>query len=118
VRDGLLLKSHGGAILNEHLLLEPSFAEREDQWIDEKQAIAQAAAALIMGRNYDGHDFEPHGQAAMEGQRLTSIINAVNIATELMHADGVNVFLTGGNIRCRTRTQQAKLSGCVTKALR
>ena len=105
-RDGLLLRSHGGAILNEHLLLEPSFAEKEDQWIDEKKAIAQAAVALITDGMtvaiMTGTTLSHMAKLLMERQRVNIVTNAVNMATELMHADGVNVFLTGGNIRRST----------------
>jgi DeoR/GlpR family transcriptional regulator of sugar metabolism len=105
-RAGLLSRSHGGAILPERLLYEPSFAEKEDQWIDEKQAIAQAAASLITDGMtvaiMTGTTLSHTARLLMERQRLKIVTNAVNIATELMHAAGVSVFLTGGNIRPNT----------------
>jgi DeoR/GlpR family transcriptional regulator of sugar metabolism len=105
-RDGLLTRSHGGAILNERLLLEPSFAEKEDQWTQEKRAIAEAAAQLVTDGMtvaiMTGTTLSHMAKLLLERQRLNIVTNAINMATGLMHASGVNVFLTGGNIRPST----------------
>lgn len=105
-RDGLLTRSHGGAVLNDGLLAEPSFAEKEDLYIAEKRAIAEAAAQLIV----DGMTIAimtgttlSHMPVLLKGRKQLNIVtNAINIATELMNTDGIHVFLTGGNIRPNT----------------
>jgi DeoR/GlpR family transcriptional regulator of sugar metabolism len=105
-RDGLLTRSHGGAILNERLLFEPSFAEKEDLYLTEKRAIAEAAAQLVT----DGMTIAvmtgttlSHMPALLKGhKRLNIVTNALNIATELINEDGIEVYLTGGSIRPNT----------------
>jgi DeoR/GlpR family transcriptional regulator of sugar metabolism len=45
--EGVLLRTHGGAILKRHMIEEPLWAERVAAHTEEKERIAQAAAAMI-----------------------------------------------------------------------
>jgi DeoR/GlpR family transcriptional regulator of sugar metabolism len=105
-RDGLLTRSHGGAVLNKRLLLEPSFAEKEDLFLAEKLAIAKAAAQMITdgmtAAIMTGTTLSHMAKLLMGRKQLNIVTNALNIAAELMSAEGINVFLTGGSIRPNT----------------
>jgi DeoR/GlpR family transcriptional regulator of sugar metabolism len=99
----LLIRSHGGAVLNENLFAEPSFNEKEDKYIEEKMRIAAEAAKLVTdGMTIALNAGTTTTQIAKQikvRENLTVVTNAINIAWELMGAEGVKVFLTGGNLR-------------------
>ncbi|WP_165972022.1 DeoR/GlpR family DNA-binding transcription regulator [Paenibacillus piri] len=105
-RDKLLLRSHGGAVLNEHLFLEPSFIEKEDRYKDEKSAIAKESAKLIRdGMTValsTGTTIGLVTPLIQDRASLTVVTNAMNVAADLMRTDGIQVFLTGGHIRPNT----------------
>ena len=46
-REGILERTHGGAILNQRLTLEPEYLQRAQKNPDEKRWIGERAAALI-----------------------------------------------------------------------
>ncbi|NOU95867.1 DeoR family transcriptional regulator [Paenibacillus sp. LMG 31456] len=105
-RDKLLLRSHGGAVVNEHLFLEPSFVEKEDKFTAEKSAIAEEAAQFIKdGMTIalsTGTTISRITSRIKDRTSLTVVTNAINIATAMMGLDSIQVFLTGGNIRPQT----------------
>ncbi|MFD0680211.1 MULTISPECIES: DeoR/GlpR family DNA-binding transcription regulator [unclassified Paenibacillus] len=105
-RDKLLLRSHGGAVVNEHLFLEPSFVEKEDKFTAEKSAIAEEAAKFIKdGMTIalsTGTTISRMTSRIKDRTSLTVVTNAINIATAMMGLDSIQVFLTGGHIRPHT----------------
>lgn len=103
--DGMLRRTHGGAVPIEQFLYEPfrhlsSFQEQEQQRAVEKRLIGIAAAELVT----DGETIAiGAGTTTTEVARnlrhrkgITIVTNAVNIAMELSHSKEVKVFLTGG----------------------
>ena len=104
-KDGLLRRTHGGAVPIEQFLYEPfrhlsSFQEQEQQRALEKRLIGLAAAELVS----DGETIAIGAgttttQVARNLRRrkgLMVLTNAVNIAMELSHSKDVRVCLTGG----------------------
>lgn len=100
---GLVLRSHGGAVLPEKILRESPVYERLKAQSEEKRRIGAEAATLI-------HDGETiildSGTTTLEiarqiksKQGLQVITNGVNIAAELLDARGVQTFMVGGTIR-------------------
>lgn len=108
-QQGLLRRTHGGAIPIEPLLYEPfrhdsSFQEQVERHADEKRRIALAAAELIG----DGETIAlTAGTTTTQVTRsipphrrnLTVITNTVNVAMELSKRAEINVFVTGGYLR-------------------
>lgn len=101
-RSGLLKRTHGGAISNDLVALEPSLAEKEDQYQAEKAAIGVTAASLV---NPGDTIFLDAGsttrQIARELRRhrnLTVVTNALSVASELASSD-LEIILTGGQLR-------------------
>jgi len=101
--QGLLLRTHGGALLpGNGALSDPSLQEKEGRHSQEKQRIADAAANLIQEGQCilidSGTTTTAIAKALRRFSHLTVITNAVNIAGEL---SGTNfeVLLTGGSLR-------------------
>jgi DeoR/GlpR family transcriptional regulator of sugar metabolism len=104
-REKQLLRSHGGALLNEHLFLEPSFTEKKDVFAEQKAAIAAEAAKLIQdGMTValsTGTTVNLLARLVKESS-LTVVTNAMNVASDLMQSERIHLYLTGGHIRPNT----------------
>ena len=100
---GVVLRSHGGAVLPDRILRESPVNERLKAHAEEKRRIGAMAATLI-------HDGETiildSGTTTLElarqlrnKQALQVITNGVNIAAELLDSRGVTTFIVGGTVR-------------------
>ncbi|MGB7547508.1 MAG: DeoR/GlpR family DNA-binding transcription regulator [Terracidiphilus sp.] len=114
---GLVLRSHGGAVLPDTILRESPVHERLKAHSDEKRRIGAMAASLI-------HDGETiildSGTTTLEiarqikkKQGLQIITNGVNIAAELLDARDAQVFIVGGTVR----GESASISGRFTEEM-
>lgn len=100
---GLVVRSHGGAMLPDTILREPPVIERLKEHSDEKQRIGARATALIN----DGETIIlDSGTTTLEiarhlkkKQGVHVITNGVNIAAELLDARDVQTFIIGGTVR-------------------
>jgi DeoR family transcriptional regulator of aga operon len=108
---GLVVRSHGGAMLPDTILREPPVLERLKEHSAEKQRIGARAATLIN----DGETIIlDSGTTTLEiarhlkkKQELHVITNGVNIAAELLDARAVQTFIIGGTVR----GESASISG-------
>ncbi|GAC1655365.1 MAG: DeoR/GlpR family DNA-binding transcription regulator [Candidatus Dormibacteraceae bacterium] len=101
--DGLLIRTHGGAVLPAGLAHEPSYSEKAGQAADEKAAIARLAVGMV--RPGDSIVLGP-GTTTLALARLlvgcpelTVVTNSLLVAEALMPAPRVEVILTGGTLR-------------------
>lgn len=106
-QQGLLRRTHGGAVSIEPLFYEPfkkdrSFQAQVERLAPEKRRIGRAAAALI--NPGDTIAITPGTTTAeiirglpLDG-KVTVVTNTVNIAMELSKRKDVNVFVTGGHL--------------------
>lgn len=100
---GLVLRSHGGAVLPDTILRESSVQERLKAHLAEKRRIGAMAATLVQ----DGETIIlDSGTTTLElarqlknKQALQIITNGINIAAELLDARGVQIFMVGGTVR-------------------
>ena len=100
---GLVLRSHGGAVLPDTILRESPVHERLKTHAEEKRRIGALAATLIN----DGETIIlDSGTTTLEiarqiknKQGLQVITNGVNIAAELLDAREVQTFIVGGTLR-------------------
>ena len=100
---GLVLRSHGGAVLPDTILRESPVHERLKTHSEEKRRIGAIAATLIN----DGETIIlDSGTTTLEiarqiknKQGLQVITNGVNIAAELLDAREVQTFIVGGTLR-------------------
>ena len=85
--DGLVIKTYGGAVLNEHSIFDLPFNIRKNQMIAEKQKIAEAVDELV--RDGEAIMLDASSTAAYiarglrKKKKLTVITNSVEIIIEL-----------------------------------
>jgi DeoR family transcriptional regulator of aga operon len=114
---GLVLRSHGGAVLPDAIHRESPVDERLKAHAAEKRRIGAMAATLIN----DGETIIlDSGTTTLEiarqiknKQGLQVITNGVNIAAELLDAPGVQLFIVGGTVR----RESASISGHFTEEM-
>jgi DeoR family transcriptional regulator of aga operon len=106
--DGLLQRTHGGAMLLQPLFYEPfkndkTFQAHLESFSEEKRRIGRAAAALI--EKGDTIALTP-GTTTLEvirglplNQNITVVTNTVNVAMELSKRKDLDIFVTGGHLR-------------------
>jgi DeoR/GlpR family transcriptional regulator of sugar metabolism len=106
-RDGLLQRTHGGAVSIEPLFYEPfkndrSFQAQLEKLADEKRRIGRAAAELVkQGETIaltPGTTTTEVTRGLPLNRNITVVTNTVNIAMELSKRKDVNVFVTGGHL--------------------
>ena len=114
---GLVLRSHGGAVLPDAIHRESPVYERLKAYAAEKRRIGALAATTIN----DGETIIlDSGTTTLEiarqiknKQGLQIITNGVNIAAELLDAPGVQLFIVGGTVR----RESASISGRFTEEM-
>ncbi len=101
--EGLLVRTHGGAVLPEGLAHEPSYSVKANRAAPEKAAIARLAAGMI--RPGDSIVLGPGtttlalARLLVDCPELTVVTNSLLVAQALMPAGRVEVILTGGTLR-------------------
>jgi DeoR/GlpR family transcriptional regulator of sugar metabolism len=103
---GLVVRTHGGAMLPEVPPLELTFATRDVSNVDLKRRIGLAAAELVQdGQSVvlDASTTALQVARALRANRglqdVTVITNGVHTALELLDAPGLTTILTGGQLR-------------------
>ena len=99
--DGLVIKSYGGAVLNEHSIFDLPFNIRKNQMIVEKQKIACMIADMVRDGEalmLDASSTAAYVARELKGKKegLTIITNSVEIILELFDVPEWNVISTGG----------------------
>ncbi len=106
-QQGLLRRTHGGAVTVEPMLYEPfrhvsTFGEQEQNRAAEKRRIGLAAAELVADGDIiaigAGTTTTQVARSIRHRKGITVITNAINIAMELSHQDHLKVLLTGGEL--------------------
>ena len=102
--EGLLTRTHGGAVLKRHLVEEPLWVDRVAAQAEEKRRIAQAAAALIrpgetvfLSSGTTAAQVLRHVAPTLEARVITHNVGALAEAQGLR----VEVVLVGGLYRPR-----------------
>lgn len=105
--DGILVRTHGGAILNQRLQLEPEYQLRAQHNIVEKRLIGATAASLIEEGNIV---FINSGTTTTEvirnirsGAEITVITNNLSAAVEVGEA-GFEILLLGGSFQPKSNS--------------
>jgi DeoR/GlpR family transcriptional regulator of sugar metabolism len=101
--EGLLVRTHGGAVRPEGYAYEPSYSEKSRLAAEEKAAIARLAVQLV--HPGDSILLGP-GTTTLALARLLAgipelavVTNSLLVANALLPASGVEVMLTGGMLR-------------------
>ena len=104
--QGVLTRVHGGAVVSGRGRLELFFAMREQEHLEEKRRIAQAAAALIQSGQ---QIFLDASTTALQVARLIKdredlvvVTNGLYTALELNFCEGITTVVVGGTMRRRS----------------
>lgn len=107
-QQGLLNRTHGGAVPGHPLFYEPfkndrSFMEQVARLADEKRRIGRAAADMIESGETIAITPGTTTAEIIRGlplnANITVVTNTVNIAMELSKRKDIDVFVTGGHLR-------------------
>ena len=104
--QGMLTRVHGGAVVSGRGRLERYFATREQEHLEEKRRIAQAAAALVQSGQ---QIFLDASTTALQVARLIKdredlivVTNGLYIALELNFSADITTIVVGGTMRHRS----------------
>ena len=99
-KEGLAIKSYGGAVINEDISIDLPFNVRKNQNVSGKQKMAEIVASLVKDGDHIFLDASTTAvfvaKALKEKQRLTVITNSMEILLELADVSGWNIISTGG----------------------
>lgn len=101
-KEGLLIRTHGGARLKETAFFEVSFAAKASQFVGEKKRIAERAADFVQDGNriiIDSGTTTGHFARLLKDRRVTVATNALNVATDLIDGRQVDLHFCGGPLR-------------------
>jgi DeoR/GlpR family transcriptional regulator of sugar metabolism len=103
-KEGLIKRTHGGAVLETRSLLDFSYLEREKKFTEKKRLIASKAAELIeSGDRIFLNDGSTMIQIAKKlVQRalpIAAMTNSIKVAEILLNNPNIEVIVLGGNIR-------------------
>jgi DeoR/GlpR family transcriptional regulator of sugar metabolism len=120
--QGLLTRVHGGAVVSGRGRLELYFGAREQEHLDEKRRIAQAAAALIRSGQ---RIFLDASTTALQVARLLKdredlvvVTNGLYTALELNFCEGITTIVVGGTMRRRSSSLVGSLNHNTLQRLR
>ena len=102
-KEGLAVKSYGGAILNENASIDMPFNVRKKRNMKGKQIIAQLVEKLVGEGEHIILDPSTTGVAIVKAlknrKRLTVITNSIEVLVELSDVSGWDVISTGGTLK-------------------
>ncbi|WAM33775.1 DeoR/GlpR family DNA-binding transcription regulator [Caldicellulosiruptor morganii] len=103
---GIVRRTHGGAVNSFATSFELSFSEKEDRFAKEKEYIGRIAARYIKDGDtviLDSGTTTQYIARNITAKNVVIITNSVNIANELSSREDIEVIVTGGVIRSKTK---------------
>lgn len=102
-QHGFVVRTHGGASINSNSSFDITFNKRNERYIAEKEAIGQAAAAMVEDGDSiildAGTTTTTMARYLVNKKSLIVLTNSLTVAQELIHRQGITVILTGGQLR-------------------
>ena len=102
-RQGLAIKSYGGAVLNENSGLDMPFNVRKKRNIRGKQEIADIVSSLVQEDEHIIVDPSTTAVAIVKAlkskKKLTVITSSIEVLIELSDVSGWEIICTGGTLR-------------------
>ena len=102
-RDGVCVKSYGGAVFNENTTIDMPFNVRTKKNISGKQKIAALAADMINDGDHIILDASSTAvfiaKAIKEKSNITVITNSIEIMIELSNVSDWNIISSGGRLK-------------------
>ncbi|MDQ2807407.1 MAG: DeoR/GlpR family DNA-binding transcription regulator [Chloroflexota bacterium] len=120
--QGMLTRVHGGAVISGRGRLERYFAAREQEHLDEKRRIAQAAAALIQSGQRLFLDASTTGiqvaRLIKDCEDLVVVTNGLYTALELNFSEDITTIVVGGTMRRRSSSLVGSFNYAALQRLR
>lgn len=105
--EGILVRTHGGAILNQRLQFEPEYQLRAQKNVEEKRAIGALAASMIGDGEIvfinSGTTTTHLIRQIKAGTSCTVVTNNLTAALEISDGD-FNLVLTGGTFQPKSNS--------------
>jgi DeoR/GlpR family transcriptional regulator of sugar metabolism len=101
-KQGLLTRTWGGAGVAESAFFEVSLLAKVSQFVREKERIGKAAAEMVQNGDVvllDSGSTTTQVARHLKDKRITVISNALNIASELLDRDQIEILVAGGVLR-------------------
>lgn len=102
-QENKLIRTHGGAISIEKTSFEPTYADKESLFENEKKRIALCAASLVEDGDTiaidSGSTNLEFAKCLLEKKRLTVVTNDIKIASCLEKNPDANIILLAGSLR-------------------
>jgi DeoR/GlpR family transcriptional regulator of sugar metabolism len=116
-QQGLLVRTHGGAVLKPDSNQEPAFMLRKEHHSAEKERIGRAAAALVGDGESIALDASTTSwqvaRRLKDRRELTVVTNGLFIALELVDSPGVTVVMPGGTLRPASTSLVGDIGACL-----
>lgn len=102
-KDGLAVKSYGGAVINESTSIDMPFNVRKKKNVSGKQKMAEIIADLVQDGDHIMLDASTTGvfiaKAIKHKERITLITNSIEVVIELSDLSDWNIISSGGNLK-------------------
>lgn len=102
-RDGLAVKSYGGAVINENTSIDMPFNVRKKKNVAGKQKMADIIAGLIHDGDHITLDASTTAifiaKAIKQKERLTILTNSIEVIIELSDVSDWNIISSGGRLK-------------------
>ncbi|WP_219837064.1 DeoR/GlpR family DNA-binding transcription regulator [Paenibacillus sp. R14(2021)] len=98
-KEGVLLRTHGGAVLNHKIPVH-----RQISNVDIKMSIAKAAAELVENGDIialDSSDFSVQLAKELKDKSITVITNSISIMLELLDHENIQLITIGGYVNAQ-----------------
>lgn len=113
-QHGVLVRTHGGAALNPKNNVDITFHNRNERFVEEKEAIARIAAELVNDGDSividAGTTTTAMAKYLREKRDLVVLTNSLTVVNELTNSPGITLILTGGNVRDITLSMVGSLA--------
>ena len=101
--NGLITRTHGGAIRNSKVSLEPPPVTKQTQMLRQKEAIARAAVDLVDDGDIiaigSGTTTLEFARKLIHKEKLTVVLNDIRLASFLEEHTNFTLFMLGGVLR-------------------
>ncbi|MDP5210601.1 MULTISPECIES: transcriptional repressor AgaR [unclassified Microbulbifer] len=102
-KKGLLVRTHGGAVASNRVTQELSVQEKVTEHLDIKRRLAATAVKEIREQDTiildSGTTTAEIARQLRDFERLLVMTNGLNVAQQLLDAEGIEVLMTGGTLR-------------------
>ncbi|MCD6318309.1 DeoR/GlpR transcriptional regulator [Candidatus Aerophobetes bacterium] len=121
-RQGLITRAHGGAISKSRVSLEPNYFEEKQKFLEEKRRIGKKASKLVEEGEVifleTSTTILEIAKNIKNKTNLTVVTNSLDIAQELHQAEGIDLIMTGGNLRKRIHALMGPLAEVTLSQMR